>query len=162
MNLAGHDFVGSLEFSIHEVVTSRDRVLERPIVNTARAEGRSGIIKITGEERSVGSKEEVEMVVRSTFPSQGGFNFFLVHKLVNGKVWKPIYKSEIQSARNGAFEWLSLSLLTSDLAGDDVDREVRFDFYNSQKSGRHRHIAQVSFTLAQLREGTREYPLTDK
>ena len=162
MNLAGHDFVGSLEFSIHEVVTGRDRVLERPLVNTARAEGRSGIIKITGEERSIGSKEEVEMVVRSTFPTNTGFNFFLIHKLVNGRVWKPIYKSEIQQARNGAFEWASLSLLTSDLAGEDVDREIRFDFFASQKSGKHRHLGQSSLTLANLKEGTREYPVTDK
>jgi hypothetical protein len=95
MNLSGHDYVGSLEFSIHEVVRSRDRILSKPLVNTNRAEGRSGIIKITGEERVLGSKEEVEMQVRSTFPNMSGFNFFLVHKLVNGKAWKPIYKSEI-------------------------------------------------------------------
>lgn len=32
-NLAGHDFVGSFEFSVHEVVTCRDQTLERPLEN---------------------------------------------------------------------------------------------------------------------------------
>ena len=57
-NLAGHDFVGSIEFSVHEVVTCRDQTMIRPLICTTRAEGKSGTIKITGEERSVGSQEE--------------------------------------------------------------------------------------------------------
>ena len=80
MNFKGHDFVGSLEFSVHEVVTGRDQTLARPLVNTARAVGASGMIKITGEERSVGSKEEVEFSLSATFPSMQGYNFFLIHK----------------------------------------------------------------------------------
>ena len=38
-NFAGHDFVGSLEFSVHEVVTCRDQTLERPLENQARPAG---------------------------------------------------------------------------------------------------------------------------
>ena len=77
-----------------------------------------------------------------------GLNFFLVHKLINGKSWKPIYKSEITPVANNAYTWLPMSLLSSDMAGDDVDREIRIDFFNSQKSGKHRHRGQASFTLA--------------
>jgi len=95
MNLEGHDYIGSLEFSIHEVVRSRDGIMSKQLVNAARGEGRSGVIKITGEERVIGSKEEIEMSMRATFPTMTGYNFFLVHKLVNGKAWKPIFKSEI-------------------------------------------------------------------
>ena len=36
MNFAGHDYVGSLEFSVHEVVTSRDQTLIRPLNNKDR------------------------------------------------------------------------------------------------------------------------------
>ena len=32
-NLGGHDYVGSLEFFVHEVVTSREQTLIRPLVN---------------------------------------------------------------------------------------------------------------------------------
>ena len=101
-NLASHDYIGCLEFSIHEVITSADQTLVKSLVNERRAEGASGLVKITGEERSVGSKEEVCMKMRATFPSLKGYNFFLIHKQV-GRLWKPIFKSEIQPSQGGAF-----------------------------------------------------------
>lgn len=36
-NFAGHDFVGQLEFTLHEVVTQIGQTLERPLVNEKRA-----------------------------------------------------------------------------------------------------------------------------
>ena len=94
MNFASHDFVGSLEFSVHEVVTGRDQTLIKPLDNSNRAAGQSGTIKITGEEKAVSSKEEVIMKMCATFSSTSNMNFFLIHKQV-GTLWKPIYKSEI-------------------------------------------------------------------
>lgn len=80
------------------------------------------------------------MQLRATFPSMGGMNFFLIHKQVSGQVWKPIYKSEIKNARQGHYEWNKVNILSADLAGDDIEREVRIDFYLSQKSGKHKHV----------------------
>lgn len=71
------------------------------------------------------------MQVRSTFPTMKGFKFFLIHKQVTPTVWKPIYKSEIQSAKQGFFEWNNVNVLTQDMAGDDIDKEVRIEFYTS-------------------------------
>ena len=117
-------------------------------MNQSRAEGASGLIKITGEERNVGSQEEVQMQMRATFPSMNGYVFFLIHKQLAGQnQWKPIYKSEIKQAINGFFDWNQVNILSSDLAGDDIEREIRIDFFLSQKSGRHRHIGQTTMTL---------------
>ena len=102
------------------------------------------------------------MQMRATFPSMGGMNFFLIHKQISGQVWKPIYKSEIQQSRNNAFDWNMVSLLSQDLAGDEIEREVKIDFYQSAKSGKHSHIGQCTFTLAMLKEGTKQYTITDK
>ena len=102
------------------------------------------------------------MKMRARFPSNGGMNFFLIHKNVAGNTWKPIYKSEIQQARNGQYEWNIVNILSADLAGDDIEREVRIDFYISQKSGKHRHCGQSAITLGQLKENTREFQITDK
>lgn len=38
-NLASHDFCGSLEFTIHEVVTARDQTLEKSLVSPDRPAG---------------------------------------------------------------------------------------------------------------------------
>lgn len=45
-----HDFVGELEFMLHEVVTARNQVLSKKLTNNARKEGTSGIIYITADE----------------------------------------------------------------------------------------------------------------
>lgn len=55
-----------------------------------------------------------------------------------------------------------MNVLSSDIAGDDVDKEVRLDFFQSAKSGKHKHIGQIALTLGQMKEGTKDYPLTDK
>lgn len=50
----GHDYVGGIEFSLHEVVTQRDQTLERQLVNAQRGAGKSGTILVTGEEKKAG------------------------------------------------------------------------------------------------------------
>ena len=50
-NFAGQDFVGELEFALHEVVTARDQTLIKSLENKDRASGKSGLIKIMGEEQ---------------------------------------------------------------------------------------------------------------
>lgn len=69
----------------------------------------------------------------------------------------------MQGSKKGQTEWNLVNVLATDMAGEaDVEREVRIDFYISQKSGNHKHCGMVSLTLAQLKENTKEFPLTDK
>ena len=51
-----HDFIGELEFTLHEVVTMRDQTLEAPLHNSLCAVGKSGMIRITGEESKRGDQ----------------------------------------------------------------------------------------------------------
>ena len=82
-----------------------------------------------------------------------GMNFFLINKVISPSLTKPIYKSEIQPGTGGVFTWNQVSVLSADLAGDDVDREIKFDFYQSSKTGKHTFLGKVSLTIAQLKEG---------
>ena len=91
-----------------------------------------------------------------------GMFFFLIHKQISPTIWKPVYKSEIKAAAHGRFNWNIVNLLTTDLAGDDVEREIRVDFLQSQKSGKHKHMGQSTMTIAGLKEGQREFVITDK
>lgn len=108
-------------------------------------------MKITGDEKNVSSQEEIQMKLRATFPSTYGMNFFLINKQISNNAWKPVYKSEIQQAVGGAFEWNHVNML----AEDDIEREFRVDFYISQKSGSHKHCGQIQTTMGQLKEGQR-------
>jgi len=162
-NFASHDHVGTLQFALHEVVTARDQTLEKHLVNPQRQAGKSGSIVITGEEKTAGgASEEILMKVKTRFPSTAGMNFFLINKQIGPQIWKPIYKSEIKPSAGGFFEWNLVNVLTRDFAGEDIEREVRFEFYQSQKSGKHRHIGQSSLTLAMIKDGQKEFRLEDK
>lgn len=43
----------------------------------------------------------------------------------------------------GLYNWNLVNLLSADLAGDDIEKEIRIDFYASAKSGKHKHLGQV-------------------
>jgi len=48
------------------------------------------------------------------------------------------------------------------LCNEDVDREIRLEFFKSQKSGTHTNLGYINFTIAGLKEGQKEYPLMKK
>ena len=50
--LASHDYVGELEFMLHEVVTSNNQTLKRALKNNLKPNRHNGFILITGDERS--------------------------------------------------------------------------------------------------------------
>ena len=76
--------------------------------------------------------------------------------------YKPVYKSEITSCLGGRFSWNLVSILTSELANEDPEREIRIEFFKSQKSGKHINLGYISCNIAQLREGQIEFQLMGK
>ena len=76
--------------------------------------------------------------------------------------YKPVYKSEITSCLGGRFSWNMVSILTSELANEDPEREIRVEFFKSQKSGKHINLGYISCNIAQLREGQIEFQLMGK
>lgn len=43
-NLEAHDFIGELQFSMHEVVTARDQILTKPLVNSRMSKNPGRIV----------------------------------------------------------------------------------------------------------------------
>ena len=114
MNFAGHDYVGGLEFSLHDVVPARDQTLAKPLVNNDRGEGKNGIIKITAEEKKPGNTQELIMTPKAKLGVNGQC-FFLVMKQIGATNWKPVYKSELKPLVNGWYTWNLVNLLTTDI-----------------------------------------------
>ena len=48
-----HDLIGSVEFTLHEVVTQADQTHVASLICSDRPEGKSGMIEITGEEMKI-------------------------------------------------------------------------------------------------------------
>ena len=42
---------------------------------------------------------------------------------------------------------------------DEIEREVKIEFFRSVPSGRHKNLGQLTFSLAQLKEGTKDFKL---
>lgn len=152
-NYDGHDLVGSVEFAIHEVVTAVNQTLEKHLECDERAVRQSGTIKIIADEKQGMNNEEANFTLSGQFNSQDGYNFFLIHKFMGPNNFKPVYKSEITSSIGGRFRWNLVSILTSELANEDPEREIRFEFFKSQKSGKHVNLGYFACNIAQLREG---------
>jgi hypothetical protein len=56
-------------------------------------------------------------------------DFYIIHKWLGPKTYKPVYKSEIQQSKAGAYEWNEISLLTSELANEEPENEIRIEFF---------------------------------
>lgn len=46
---------------------------------------------------------------------------------------------------------------TTDLCKDEIEREIKIDFFRSVPSGKHKNLDSVTFNLAQLKEGTTDF-----
>lgn len=71
-------------------------------------------------------------------------------------LWKPIYKSEIKSSTNASppfsFEFNNFSILIADMCGEDLEKEIKVEFFRSQKNGRHVNIGQVLFCVNEIKD----------
>ena len=77
-----------------------------------------------------------------------GVGIPLIHKFMGPNNYKPVYKSEITSSINGRYSWNLVSILTSELANEEPEREIRFEFFKSQKSGKHVNLGYFTCNLA--------------
>lgn len=162
-NYEGHDVIGYLEFTLHEVVTSRDQTLIRNLDHRSRSDGKSGVVKITGEETKRGEVTELIMKPRASLSGWSGLNFFIIMKLVGQNMWKPVYKSEKKNILNGFYDWQMVNMNTADVVeGGNVDGIFKFEFYQSMKSGKHKNIGHVELTLAQAQQGECQFQLKNK
>lgn len=66
-----------------------------------------------------------------------------------------MYKSELKSSNNNRnqaqFEFNQFSLLVQDLCGGDRDKEVKVEFFQSSKNGRHKNLGSVLFTVNEVK-----------
>lgn len=95
--LSKHDFIGEIDFMLHEVVTTSNQTLKRQIENTQFKDRNNGTIIITADEGGTSKNNEmVEMELSAVFKDHAGYNFFIVSRSMHpSDNYVPVYKSEI-------------------------------------------------------------------
>lgn len=75
----------------------------------------------------------------------------MVFKCRGPKKYTPIYRSETRRATGGAITWNEVMLGTTDLCNDNVENEIKFEFFRNESSGTHVNLGVFSTTLAVLK-----------
>lgn len=59
------EYIGELEFMLHEIVTQKDQTLKRALNNAGKPNGNNGEIYITGEEQKEKNNEIAEIMLEA-------------------------------------------------------------------------------------------------
>lgn len=72
--------------------------------------------------------------------------------------YTPVYKSETRSSNAGRLVWNMVQIGSTDFCKDDVDREVKLEFFRFNSSGKHKIIGTCNtVSLGSLKQGTHEF-----
>lgn len=132
-----HDFIGELEFMLHEVVTARNQILRKNLVNNADKARYNGVVILTAEENHGNKNNEmIDFEMRTTLNSSAAASahdslFFIIQRFVQPQQYVPVYKSEdkAQDPQVRAHKWDRVKILTSLICKEEGDREIQVDFY---------------------------------
>ena len=81
--------------------------------------------------------------------------FFIIYKNRGPNTYLPVYKSEVKRAGpDKIIRWNQVQIGTSDLCNDNIEAEIKFEFFRSQSSGRHTNLGSTSTTLGVLKTNT--------
>ena len=129
-NLSAHDYIGVLNFSLHEIVTMRDQIMTKSLENPRKAVNKSGKIIISAEEMAATANTEICIFNPIAAGMQeSGLCFFIILRNIAPSQWTPVYKSEIKRLENGAFRWNQVQRGSTDICKDDIEREIKFEFF---------------------------------
>lgn len=95
-NLKAQEYIGSVEFQMHQVVTAINQTHSSKVHNPSRKN--NGTLHITGEEKQRNGGSQTAVIKLQGFITQEtGPVFFIVWKFLSPGKYKPVYKSEIKS-----------------------------------------------------------------
>jgi len=151
---SSHDPLGSLQFTLHEVVTQRDQHLHKQLPNPAKPSIKSMINIVAEEVQSNANSEICCFETQCKLSDSGNLYFFIVYKMKQPGQYSPVYKSETRrQGSNGFTTWNPCSIGCTDLCNDNVEQEIKFEFFRNETSGKHKNLAHFITTMAVLKSG---------
>ena len=158
-NLDDHDFIGSMECSLGEVITQQGRGLTRHLVGAGRsAKNKKQTITVTSEEL-ISNKEHLNLKISATkldakdWWGLGSSDPFLtISKSGEYGQWTVVHRTEVLK-RNLNPTWKPFSLSITSLCNADHQRSLKFSVDDWNMNGSHSHIGEFTTSVAELVEG---------
>jgi len=152
--LDDHDFIGSCETSLGQIVSNGSVILD--LINPEYARGTNGSLIVTCEELSM-CKDELELQFLGKKMDKkdffGSSDPFLIFSRSNeGGSYTVVHKSEhLKNNINPCWKKFLVSMRT--LCNGDYDRNIKVECYDHNNSGNHSLIGEFYITVRQLLQG---------
>ena len=72
--------------------------------------------------------------------------------------YKPVYKSEVKNNSS----WKEFKLDMFSLCSNELDQEIKIDFFKSNSDGNHKNLGTTIITINELKNGTRQSEIKSK
>jgi hypothetical protein len=56
-----------------------------------------------------------------------------------------------RAGNGGIIDWNEAAIGTTDLCNDNVEQEIKFEFYRNEKSGSHKNMGHLTTTMGVLK-----------
>ena len=117
-DLSKQELIGSVEFSLHQVVSSRDQICKLELKDAKK--GKPFII-ITSEEKKKDGGMTAVMQLQGHFKKANEDIFFIIWKQISRGKFKPVFKSAAVTTANSLQNWKEAVLDTNLLCNGNND-----------------------------------------
>ncbi|KAJ8047872.1 Copine-8 [Holothuria leucospilota] len=151
--LDAHDFLGSLETTLGEILGSMNNRLEKPLVN-----GKGGKIILTAEEVS-DCKDQATLTFRGLKLDKKDFlgksdPFLVFYRCNEDNSYTIVHRTEVKKNTLNP-SWRPFILLVRALCNGDYDRSIKIECYDWDNDGSsHDLIGECYTNMRQLAEGS--------
>ncbi|XP_058478346.1 copine-3-like isoform X1 [Solea solea] len=155
-SLQGADFLGELECTLGQVVSSRK--LTRPLVKRDKTPAGKGTITICAEERTDNRVVEFEVAARKLDKKDffGKSDPFLEFFKQTETGWQLAHRTEVVK-NNLNPTWKRFRVPMQALCGGDVEKSIKVDCYDYNNSGSHEIIGYFQTTLCHIQQASQTY-----
>ena len=150
-SLDDHDFLGSVECSLGEIVSMQSKGFSKSLTN-----GKGATIHITAEELSSNKEQLMLKFSGKKLDKMDWFGksdpFIEICRSTESNQYILVHRTEvIKNTLNP--DWKPFPISNRSLSNGDDDRDLRFDVYDWNRSGTHEIIGSFHTSVRKLRTG---------
>ncbi len=163
IDLSKHDYIGSAEFVVGDLVTANGQKLIMAITDRngkriKKVKGLQPIVIVRAQEID-DNYDEIELQFSSNgLPKMDTFGkidqFIQIYRSTNDGQWASVYKSE-HITNTYTPNWKRFKIETRRLCYDDMNREILIKCWDWNRDARPDYACEIKTTLAQLIDAKR-------